>query len=186
MLWSKINFQLFCNKPLGSTLALNQSHPYIPPLWPVIVGPNSNPSVSFCDPSSLPRLHNSGHTAASCHSPQSVMHWGRCSPDGKPGLKESKINHYQKRQHDLINPRKCSDFPNGDCFYSFEGEKWNLSLLGSLSLDDITSAQKTNILKHLISGIWTSRYFCAAEPILLSSVAVLPFTHIISYCTVMG
>lgn len=146
MLWSKINFQLFCNKPLGSILALNQSNPYIPPLWPMIVSPNSNPSVSFCDPSSLPRLHNSGHTAASCHSPQS----------------------------------------DGDCFYSFEGEKWNLSLLGSLSLDDITSAQKTNVLKHLISGIWTSRYFCAAEPILLSSVAVLPFTHIISYCTVMG
>lgn len=65
-------------------------------------------------------------------------------------------------------------------FISLRGKKG--SFLHSLSLDSITLIPGN---KNLISGSWASKYFCVAEPTLLSSVALLPFICIISYCTVM-
>lgn len=144
-----------------------------------------NTSDSYCSPCPLLRWCSSDHTARSCHFPHA-----HAGPAGEPGQHlegmGEQVSHYQKRQLDLINASKCSAFPDKNWFYSFRGKKGKLSLPYSLSPNYFTSAPKTNILGHLISGSWTCRYFHAAESILLSSVAVLSFIHIISCCTVMG
>lgn len=142
-----------------------------------------NSSSSFCNPRPLLSWCSSDHTARSCHSPMHMQ--GQLESLGSI-WKGEEIGQYLKRQLDLINASKCSAFPDKNCFYSFRENKGKSSLPYSLCPNYITSAQKKNILGYLMSGSWTCRYFHAAESILLSSVPVFLFIHIISCCTVMG
>lgn len=118
------------------------------------------------------------HHASPLTRMQAVMHQGDAGQLGSlvsrlEGM-GGEISHHQKKQHGLINASNCSDFPDGNCFCSFGGKKGKLFLPCSLSPNYITSAQKRNVLGHLISGSWTYRYFCAAGPIPLSSVQCSP------------